>query len=74
MRSSPDEADRAGGSREGSELYIARARESLRLAEAELLPARQVIHMKAAERWIQFAERARRIEARSHVAARPCPA
>lgn len=77
MRSSTGE-NPGGHPRDGSEFYIARARESLRLAEKEQLPARRAVHMHAAERWILFAERAKRMEARPEVPLKPasksCPA
>jgi hypothetical protein len=43
--------------RETREVLLARAREAMKLAEAETLPHRARIHILAAERWIVLAER-----------------
>jgi hypothetical protein len=57
--------DLSEGRRQGSAFYVDRARESLQLAEREILHAKRVVHLRAAEKWIQFAELARRVEARA---------
>lgn len=54
-----------GASRSGSDFYLDRARDSLQLADREPLLTRRQMHLRAAERWIQFAERAKRSEART---------
>jgi hypothetical protein len=43
--------------RETRELLLQRARDAMTLAEAETLPARARIHLAAAERWIELADR-----------------
>lgn len=47
-----------------SVFYLGQAREQLRLAEAETLRSRRLIHVQAAARWITLGERAKRIESR----------
>jgi hypothetical protein len=43
--------------RETREVLIQRARDAMRMAEAETLPHRARIHLAAAERWIDLADR-----------------
>jgi hypothetical protein len=43
--------------RETRELLLQRARDAMALAEAETFPVRARIHLAAAERWIELADR-----------------
>lgn len=45
--------------------YLDQARDQIRLAESTSLPARFRIHAAAAERWMQMAELAHRVEKRT---------
>lgn len=56
-----EDAGRAAN--EGSAFYLARARESMRLAEVEPLRTRRQVYIAAAGRWLRLAETARRVEA-----------
>lgn len=48
---------------ERSAVYLARARESQAQADAATLPHVRRKHLAVAARWLEFAERARRVEA-----------
>lgn len=59
--------------RETREVLLQRAREAMRLAQAETVPNRARIHIQAADTWIRLAARKSRVEQADSQSSRPQP-